>query len=153
MTKAHTSTLATMFLLVVSGCEKPDLVATIAPLANATVNANDNAEVPVQVIVTNQGKAKTGEFKVSTYFTDPDGNTFVGPFVVPSGTRTTLAPGASHTFNGVMVFSHGNNRSTTVKIKALADSCASDEFMPEYCRVQESNEENNYSEEKEVQLP
>jgi hypothetical protein len=40
-----------------------------------------------------------------------------------------------------------------VSIRALADSCASDEFQPAYCRVDESNENNNQTSSLKLTLP
>jgi len=48
------------------------------------------------------------------------------------------------TFDGVVIFPpelYGEK----VALSALADSCAEDEFMPGYCRVEEGNEGNNMS--------
>lgn len=30
-----------------------------------------------------------------------------------------------------------------ISLTAIADSCSGDEFMPDYCRIEESNENNN----------
>jgi hypothetical protein len=38
-------------------------------------------------------------------------------------------------------------------LKAIADSCSGDEFMPDYCRVEESNETNNESTPISIALP
>lgn len=44
-------------------------------------------------------------------------------------------------------------RGETISLNAIADSCSGDEFMEDYCRVKESNEENNKSNTLTVQAP
>jgi len=115
-------------------------------------------EVPFQVVVKNQGGLPAGIFKVSVSYTGPDG-TFVIPFTVPGQqdnrypyTSAPLAAGASVTFEGKVILS-ARLQGQTVSLRALADSCAGEERMPGYCRVQESNEGNNESAPVAVSLP
>lgn len=99
-----------------------------------------------------------GIFKVSVSYTGPSG-TFLVPFTVPGQgsswypyTSSPLAAGSSVTFAGKVTLPAGLE-GDTVSVRALADSCAGDEFMPTYCRVAESNEGNNESAPVSVPVP
>jgi len=59
-------------------------------------------------------------------------------------TDAPLAPGEQITFNGDVLFRVSLD-GETVSLTAVADSCSGDEFKPAYCRVEESDEENNES--------
>ncbi|MCP5053296.1 MAG: hypothetical protein GY940_39390 [bacterium] len=145
---------------MVYGCNgKPDLVITDFRVTGvATFNANNSVELPIRVVVKNQGTVAAGTFKVSVDYTGPKG-TFVVAFTVPGQsspwypfTGTSLGAGNSVTFNGKLTF-HPSVHGVGVSLKALADSCSGDEFMPDYCRVRESNEDNNESVSLSVLLP
>lgn len=133
---------------------QPDLaVAALETTGSLTVNPDGNVEVPIRVVVINQGDADADVFKVATQYTGPQG-TFVVPFTVPGQgdqwyprTNAPLAAGRSGsvTFSGKVTFLSAV-RGTIVSLQAIADSCSGDEFMPEFCRVEESNEDNNDSE-------
>jgi len=137
----------------------PDLVVTtLEQTGDPTVNDDEAVEVPIRVIVKNQGTASAGIFKVATEYTGPDG-TFVVAFTVPGQssvwypfTNTSLASGATVTFAGKVTFYY-TVHNVTVSLKAIADSCSGDEFMPDYCRVEESNETNNESTPISIALP
>ena len=142
--------------LLLCGC--PDLVVTSLTPGDPTVNAAGSVELPVTVVVRNQGEADAGPFKVSLHYTDAFGN-FVVAFTVPGqnniwypSTTLPLPPDAEVTFGGLATF-HSSVREVTVSMTAVADSCSGDEFMPSYCRVQESNEGNNTSAPQDVALP
>ena len=146
--------------LFLSGCNgQPDLVVTtLETTGSASVNSEGSAEVPIRVIVKNQGDAAAGIFKVSTEYTGPNG-TFVVAFTVPTQsdiwypyTSTSLAAESEVIFDGKVTF-HPALHGVTVSLKAIADSCSGDEFMPDYCRVEESNEGNNESTTISVLLP
>jgi len=146
--------------LLMSGCVgKPDLVVTtLETTGAATVNSEGSVEVPIRVVVRNQGNAAADIFKVATDYTGPDG-TYVVAFTVPGQssmwypyTSTSLAAGSDVTFAGKVTF-HPDVHGVTVSLKATADSCSGDEFMPDYCRVEESNEGNNESAAISVSLP
>jgi len=139
--------------------EKPDLVVssfqTTSPLV---VSPQEGVEVPVRVIVRNQGNAPAGIFKVGIEYTGPEGTSVV-PFSVPDQTdlwypltKLPLAPGGEIVFDGNVVF-HPLLRDRTVSMYATAESCVGDEAMPTYCRVDESNEFNNKSGPLSVALP
>lgn len=128
----------------------PDLVVTLLEATGpATVNAQGSAELPIRVRVRNQGDLAAGIFKVSVDYTRV-GGTFVVAFTVPGEANLwyphtdVLLPGGDEvTFDGILTFHptvHGE-----VSLTAYADSCSGDEFMPDYCRVSESDETNNES--------
>jgi hypothetical protein len=123
----------------------------------ATVNPYGSTQVPIRVVVTNQGGVAADIFKVSTEYTGSSG-TFLVAFTVPGQdnswypyTIAPLAAGSEVAFKGLVTFS--NVWDETVSLRATADSCAGDEFVPDYCRVEESNEGNNESTSIPVSLP
>ncbi|HII81217.1 MAG TPA: hypothetical protein HA261_12720, partial [Methanosarcina sp.] len=142
--------------------EGPDLVVTsLEIVGDATrVVEGDSAyiAVPISVVVSNQGDQAADIFKVSTEYTSSSG-TYAVAFRIPGESNTwypytdePLDPGEEFTFEGEVLFSDSLS-DETVYLKAIADSCSGDEFEPAYCRVEESNEENNESPEVEVYLP
>jgi hypothetical protein len=89
-------------------------------------------------------------FKVSTEYAIGD-DTYGVPFTVPGQenlrypyTNAPLEAGSEVVFEGVVTFDY-DYQDVTVSLWATADSCAGDEFMPDYCRVEESDEDNNES--------
>jgi hypothetical protein len=141
------------------GNGQPDLVVTtLETTGTPTVNLEGSAVVPIRVVVENQGDAAADIFKVSTAYTGTTG-TYGVAFTVSGQsnmwypyTSDPLAAGDDVTFAGNLTFVssvHG----VTVNITATADSCSGDEFMPDYCRVEESNEDNNESTPISVSLP
>ncbi|MEM1397426.1 MAG: hypothetical protein AAGH38_08270, partial [Pseudomonadota bacterium] len=112
------------------------------------------AHFPVQVRVVNRGTRMTEmPFKLSASFTGltirPDDD-FAAFFETDDGStyypfRTMpLAPGEIWTVNADLVMRiDGVSENLTLRVEA--DSCAGDEFMPDTCRIQEADEENNFS--------
>ncbi len=148
--------------MMLAGCppvSKPDLIVTsLAKTGDAVINLDNSVEVPIRVVVKNQGGSSAAVFKVSVEYTSTQG-TFVVAFTVPGQasiwypyTSGPLGPGANVTFEGKLTF-HPSVHEETVDIVAIADSCSGDEFMPEYCRVDESDETNNASSAISVPLP
>lgn len=135
----------------------PDLVVTSLESTGAPMLvAGNNVELPIRVVVKNQGAAGAGIFKVATTYT-PGG--FGVAFTVPGQSSTfypftsaELAAGAETVFEGKVTFL-SSATGETVSLTAVADSCAGDEFMPEYCRVEESDELNNESDPIAAALP
>ena len=125
----------------------PDLVVTsLKRTGSGIVNSEGQFEVPIQVVVKNQGDTEAGIFKVSTEYTYSRG-TFAVPFTVPRQnniwypyTKKPLLPGGEVMFEGTVTISTKNEK---ISLTAIADSCSGDEFMPKYCRIKESNEINN----------
>lgn len=154
--------LIVCMVLLLSGCNPDLVVTTLETTGSPTVNADNSVEVPIRVVVKNQGNASADIFKVATEYTggviDPT-RTFVVAFTVPSQTdfwyprtSSSLGAGSTVTFAGKVIFNPGEH-GVTVSLKATADSCSGDEFMPAYCRVEESNEGNNESTAIPVSLP
>jgi hypothetical protein len=102
--------------------------------------------VPVSVAVRNQGGTAADPFKLSAH-----NGSLTLPFSVggqssgfyPS-TNSSLSPGSTVSFSGNVTLPNELGGST-VSLRIVADSCDSDEFMPSFCRVDESNESNNES--------
>lgn len=145
--------------LFAAGCASTDLVVTRWETTGpATVDGSNHAVVPVRVVVRNQGTAAAGKFKVCTNYQGTQGN-FAVAFTVPGQTdiwypytSSPLSGGDEVTFAGNLTF-HPSVHNETVTVKATADCCSGDEFMPDYCRVQESDETNNDSPNISVALP
>jgi hypothetical protein len=137
---------------------KPDLVAKLTVTGNPTVNAKGSVEVPIRVSIRNQGRTSAGIFKTAVEYKGPKGGDVVA-FTVPGQssiwypmTNGPLAAGATVTFSGKVTFIP-SVRGVKVDLRATADSCSGDEFKPDYCRVDESNEGNNSSAPVTVTLP
>jgi hypothetical protein len=119
--------------------------------------------VPVRIAIHNLGSASAAIFKVSAVYAEQvgasDRGTFQAPFIV-AGQRTpgyafTASPlGAAETvsFSGSIVLPLALT-GRSVALRVIADSCAGDERLPPFCRVQEQREENNTSTALQVQLP
>ena len=152
--------------LVMCGCpsaNRPDLVVTsLTATGSPTTLATGVIQVPIEVVVKNQGNSNAAVFKTSTQYTGVAGltpGTYVVAFTVPGQSDTwypwtsvPLAPGDEVTFTGTVSFIAGSG-GQTVTLTALADSCSGDEFMPSYCRVLESDETNNESATISIALP
>ena len=152
--------------LVMCGCpsaNRPDLVVTsLTATGSPATIASGAIEVPIQVVVKNQGNSNAPVFKTSTQFTGMASGvpgTYLVAFTVPGQpeicypwTSVPLAPGGEVTFRGKVTFIAGSG-GQTVTLTALADSCSGEEFMPSYCRVQESDETNNESAAISIALP
>ncbi len=138
----------------------PDLVVTLLEtVGSAVVNQEGNVELPIRVVVRNQGNTEAAVFKISTEYTNPQGSTFVVAFTVDGQNSTfypftsdSLAAGAEVSFSGTVTF-HSSVRELTVSLRAIADSCSGEEFTEAYCRVDESDEGNNRSSALSVTLP
>lgn len=156
-------------LLVGEGAvRRPDLVVPrFTVRGEPFIDPEGFAVVPVLVVVQNQGEGVAGPFKVATEFVggplnperpflvaftaDPselvDGSDGFFPFTVGD-----LGAGRSVTIAGRLLF-RGDTGPATVRVTAIADSCASEEFAEPFCRVEESDEFNNRSAAIEVALP
>ena len=145
--------------ITASGCfpppppppSSPDLVITTFQITGVGgVDIEGNRRIPVRVVVENQGGTPAAVFKVSVESTASNG-TFLRPFDVPGQasmwypyTSGPLGAGNQVEFAGEIVLTNWTNLSgETITLTATADSCAADEFMPTYCRVDESDETNN----------
>lgn len=139
--------------------ELPDLVVVVLQTTGApTVNANGDVEVPLRVVVRNQGNAAAVIFKVPIVCTIDSKEVEVA-FTVPGQgdgrypyTDAPLAAGAKVDLVGKVVCP-SSLRGQKVSLKAVADGCADDELVPAYCRVLESDEDNNESTAISILLP
>jgi len=138
-------------VLAISADALPDLRVTgIATGAPSFINPSE-ANLPLTVTITNSGDATSTRFKLSVDVIDSSGR-FVKPFTVPASPdrwypwKTGLARGATYSFRGTLYVGIPGGPSLheqRITIIPRVDSCSGDEFMPDYCRVQESNEGNN----------
>ena len=140
------------------GCTPNLIVANWQATGPPTVNAENSVEVPVRAVVRNDGDGSAGVFKLGAQYTE-SGGSFAVSFIVPGQTSVwypftsaSLASGGEVTFDGHIVF-HPSLHGETVTVTVTADSCSGDEFMPDYCRVDESNEGDNESASISVALP
>jgi hypothetical protein len=138
-------------VLATSANGLPDLrVTAIATGAPSFINPSE-VNLPLTVTIVNQGDATGTRFKLSVDVIDSSGR-YVKPFTVPGQSdrwypwKTGLARGATYSFRGTLYIGipggpslHGQR----ITIISRVDSCSGDEFMPDYCRVRESNEANN----------
>lgn len=139
---------------------QPDLVVTSFQQNGATVLPNGFIEVSATAKVRNIGTAAAGIFKTSVEYTRaPDATEFTVAFTVLGQadiwypwTSGPLAPGAEVTFSGKLTY-HSALRGRTVQTRVWADSRSGDEFIPDWCRVLESNEGNNHSVVVPITLP
>jgi len=134
--------------------KRPDLVVTTFETIGRATVVRDHVEVPVRVVVKNQGTAEAPVFKTGVQLVPSGPLRFAAPGSRDDQywTTATLAAGSSATFEGRVTFGP-TDRHKTVSIRAVADSCDPVEFMPAYCRVQESTEGNNMSSPVSVALP
>ena len=134
----------------------PDLRVTKITADTPTFeNDGSVANLPLKVTVKNFGGSTDENFKTSVDVAVGSGQRFVRPFTV-TGQRDIWYPwqsglgiGEEVTFSGNLQIGLPGGDSLygqSVTIIALADSCSGDEFMPSYCRVEESLENNNENE-------
>lgn len=147
-------------VLVVSSTALPDLAVTGTATGTPSFISPSEANLPLTVTISNLGDATGTRFKLSVDVIDSSGR-FVKPFTVPGQSdrwypwKTGLARGAQYSFRGTLYLGipggpslHGQR----ITIIPRVDSCSGDEFMPDYCRVRESNEANNENQ-RSVTLP
>lgn len=136
----------------------PDLICQMNVIGGP-VRVNGAAELPVMVVIKNQGLIAVDKFKVSVdYKRNGFNQVFIADFRVPGQQNETypfvesLREGQSVTLKGMLRFDPAvaNER---VLIQALADSCVNEVGMPEWCRAHESSERNNRSAQRLVRLP
>lgn len=108
--------------------------------------------MPLRITVTNRGGSDTGPFKIAVLGRTASSDTFTRPFFLNGDPQSyyvnveNLPPGGQEHFDGFVGYL-GGEPNMTAWATAEADSCYGDEFMPEYCRVQEYDESNNVSNE------
>lgn len=145
--------------------EVPDLIVSSFNITGEPFISGDNLKLPIEVVVKNQGNATAEDlFKVDVRYTQEGNPPFVVAFtadetseVNPDNlfypfTKNPLDPGDEVTFTGKLTFIDDSLLGQPISLVATADSTAGDEFIPEFGRVEESNEDNNSSDIVEVTL-
>ncbi|MBD2481395.1 S8 family serine peptidase [Planktothrix sp. FACHB-1365] len=136
----------------------PDLIVSSFQKTGDVVISEGQATLPVKVVVKNQGDGVADLFKVSVEYTTEDSSF---PFTVAFSaddtsevnpdlfwypfTRNSLAPDQEVTFTGKLIFANDEVATEPITLVATADSTSGDEFIPEFGRVEESDENNNQS--------
>jgi hypothetical protein len=138
---------------------KPDLVVSRLTLVEpSSITPSGSARATVDVVVLNRGNVSAGAFKTAVQYTEADGREYVVAFTVDGQSSpwypftSTLAARAQVTLRGWLTF-HPALHGVPVTVRAIADSCSGDEFMPEHCRVRESSELDNASAPLSLTLP
>jgi len=131
----------------------PDLIVTdVVPGTPSFEEDGRVANLPLKVTIKNVGGATDKDFKTSVDVIVGGGARFVRPFTVPDQTdmwypwKNGLGAGEEATFSGILYIGVPSGDvlfNQEAKIIVTVDSCSGDEFMPDYCRVQESSEINN----------
>lgn len=137
----------------------PDLVVTELSVTGDTIlRADGFSETPVRAVIKNQALITASTFMISAGYITSRGD-FMVAFTVPGQnsiwkprTMASLFPNETVAIEGVLT-GHPSTSGETVEFYVIADSCAAEEFMPEYCRIQESDETNNTSDTVSVSLP
>ncbi|MCJ7444410.1 MAG: hypothetical protein MUO26_07770 [Methanotrichaceae archaeon] len=108
--------------------------------------------LPLTVLIYNQGSVASGPFKISLHLIDEIGKEVQIPFTVPNEENIwtpgidSLVAGKMDQIGGLARISSTDGQplyGRNLKIRAVVDSCAGEEFAPEFCHVQESDENNN----------
>lgn len=141
--------------------KQADLVITeIKKMGRVVVpRSNRNIKVPIRITVKNRGKRTAKRFKVATEIFVPHLNNYYFIKLYAPGysssrptVRVNLAPGQSTSIYGKLVLSK-KYKGRNIRVRAKADDCGGEEFRRSYCRVQESNERNNYSGNARIVIP
>ena len=106
----------------------PDLIVRRLEVTGSPTLVGNNVQVPVRVVLRNQGTTTARTFMTQMAFTDSRG-TFAVRFTVAGQSDTwfpmtpaALAPQAEVTLSGTVTF-QSHVRRTTVALAAIADSC------------------------------
>jgi hypothetical protein len=146
----------------------PDLYTTLRVTGPGILNkATGKYSVPVRVSVRNSGNDIAGRFKIGIEFSH---TSFAGLRLIPftnvvssdrafSGdgfyvwTERAIFPGAAYTFTAMALIPSSVPRAASIKLRASSDVCFGEEFMPYFCRLEESNEDNNRTDLQNATLP
>ena len=157
--KVHDPNLHTVLPGARAEVAPSDLVVTRLEVTGRPVILRDHIEVPLLVEVRNQGVAPAPIFKVAVEYAGRAVAFQNVPFSVPGErdttfpfTRAPLTATRSTVFVGRLILPL-TERGTSVSLRAMADSCGGDEFLPTHCRVRESDERNNISRAISLSLP
>jgi hypothetical protein len=138
----------------------PDLVAESFSFG-APVKVGTEIRVPATVVIRNIGAGTAvNAFKVAAQYTGLPSSpttTFAVAFRVGAELwyptiAAGFASGASRILSGTVVFPRSLS-GASLQVRAFADSCSGDEFMPAYCRVSELRESNNSGAPVSLRLP
>ena len=129
----------------------PDLVVSSFQVnGEAAIDEDGNTVVPVLLVVANQGGSPAATFKIAVLVETGDGARTPVAFQVPGQESTwfpfagPLPPAGQLELQG-NVLVPGSVDVESAMLVAEVDSRVGDEFVPDYGRVQESNEDNNRS--------
>jgi hypothetical protein len=106
-------------------------------------------KIPLTVTVANLGTVAAGPFKVGVEMIGESGSPYAVPFTVPREadlwrpTIEGLGGREETTVSGSVTLADPSLFGQMPTMVVRVDSCAGDEFMPEGCRVLETNEDNN----------
>ncbi|MGD1808772.1 S8 family serine peptidase [Dapis sp. BLCC M126] len=161
----NTSEITELILDVTDDDAAPDLIVNSFEITGDAFISDDNLKLPIEVVVKNQGDATAEDlFKVDVQYTQEGEAPFVVAFtadetseVNPDNpwypfTKNPLDAGDEVTFTGELTFIDDSLLGEEISLVATADSKSGDEFIPDFGRVEESNEDNNSSEIVEVTL-
>jgi hypothetical protein len=130
----------------------PDLRVTQVIPGTPSFEGRSVANVPLTVTIKNFGASTKERFKISVDAQVDGEPRYVRPFTVPRQSnmwypwQNGLVSGAEVTFTGNLQIGIPSGDSLSGKsafIYAIVDSISGDEFVPDWGRVMESNEENN----------
>jgi hypothetical protein len=140
-------------LRIIGSGDRADLKAIRLQTGEASFDSGGSvARIPVWLGIENAGRASSGAFKLSIDVIDSSGLRYAAPFAVRDQENIwypTLADLAGQSQMGIYGEvtlgqpSGPDLRGQAFKLVAKVDSCSGDEFMPGYCRVEESDESNN----------
>ncbi|HSR51569.1 MAG TPA: PASTA domain-containing protein [Acidobacteriota bacterium] len=133
----------------------PDLTVQVRQTGNV-VQRSGGVLIPVQVTVRNQGGSPASGFKNSFHYSASSQG--LASFQVNRQTTfyvngpSSLPPNRTFQFQG-SIYIRGSFQGQVIHVWVKTDSCSGDEFMPNHCRVEESNEGNNDSNRLSFKLP
>jgi hypothetical protein len=140
----------------------PDLVVQVErqhfdPALQERLAGDNLLYTPVRITIFNRGGEPAEGFKVSADARASDG-TFGRPLVVAGQDNgfyafvdQGLSPGGQAILDGAVGFPR-EYEGQTVQIVITVDSCAGEEFVQPFCRINEQNENNNTSDPLSVRL-
>lgn len=137
----------------------PDLLVTdLRPVGLARLSPDGQVLLPVRVVVHNNGGSPAKVFKVAVEYRRGRYR-YVVPFKVRGQsdpwypfTAQPLLPDTDVVLVGTLTLAPWL-QGEAITLVAVADSCVGEKGMPDYCRVQEENEQNNTSAPYQAALP
>jgi hypothetical protein len=160
--------LIALLLLPAFAMAKSDIVPRLTVTGPAVRTATGDFEVPVRVSMRNAGIDVAGRFKIHIEWSNTSfsgtrltsfakiistDNAFSLYYVIYVLTNRAMMVGNSFSFNGNVRIPKSVQLKSLVQLRIVADSCAGDEFMPAFCRVDELREDNNLTPFVNVTMP